>query len=235
MLDWIPDPLDLWHHATGYYKNKKSLTLAPSDHILGEKIQLRQTHPKIPQFPLLVHQGDVPVHLVGTPTPASMYQPVPVRLPNNDPSTTSVVHNVEGPTFTAQGEVRDNVLHPFQHLGYTMTHHPVEFMELLVDYLKRGAGWVVWNYQDFFQQLQQWDGSWLGFTRLTGLMWRGMMVALITVGIVEVAPLLQSLGTWMRLVFDFVRGFLGLVGSAVDELWYLLQTIVEDVRYYLGL
>lgn len=205
------------------------MPMTPSDHILHQKIGLARMHPEIPQFPLLVSRGDAPVHEVGAPTPASVYQPVPVRLPNNTPSTNAVVHNVEGPTFTSQGEVRDNLLHPFQHLGYTVTHHPVDFLRQLFEYTKQGMGWVVWNYRDFFQQLQQWDGSWLGFTRLSGLMWRGLVVGLLTVGFIEIAPLMSAVATWLRLVFDFMRGALGLVGAAVDELWELLYRLYVDI------
>lgn len=225
MLDSIPDPATWWRK-----KPMVDMTgLTPWQVAIFQKAQLAKQHPELRQFPLLVHQGDVPTHQVGSPTPAAAYQPVPVQKTDNIPSVHNVVHNVEGPTFTAQGEVRDAVLHPMRHLGYTLTNHPVVFAENLWQATKQGMGWVVYQYSDFFKQLQGWDGSWIGFTRTAGLFWRGLIVAALTVGMVEIAPLLNSLATWVRLVFDFIRGALGLVGDAVDELWWLLTRLWNDI------
>lgn len=223
VLDFIPDPANLWRSQKHYTVSGRI------DDPLSQQFQLKRMHPEMPMYPILTKQGDVPVHLVGTPTPASVYEPVPARKPNNDPASNQVVHFAEGPTFTAQGEVRDHVLHPFHHLGYTLTHHPVEFVEQLFHYTKQGLGWVVWNYQDLYEQLKQWDGSWIGFSRSMGLAWRAVVVGLITLGLFELGPLLEALALWLRLVFDFVRGALGLVGEAVDALWYVLQRVWDDV------
>lgn len=234
ILDWIPDPAHLWR--TNPYHNKANMVFptTPSDHVLNQKVQLAKERPSLTQYPLLTHQGNVPVHLVGVPTPAAAYEPVPVRKPDNSPSTNAIVHFAEGAVYTAQGEVRDHVLHPFHHLGYTLTHHPIDFAKQLWDYTRRGMGWVVFQYTDFIDHLRHWDGSWISFTQTIGLLWRGAIALALTVGIVELSPLLQALGTWLRLVYDFIRGALGLVGEALDVLWYLLERLWYDITSYLG-
>lgn len=234
LVKYVPDPKDMWQGGKQYY-TVKGLT---RDHMEGDpiydalrsKLRQRQQHPEQAQYPVVAQQGAVPTFRVGAPTPAVAYQPVPTR-PTDNHSTEhmSVIHRAEDPTFTAQGEPRAALDHPFQHIGYNLTHHPVDLLKQLFDYAKQGAGWIVWNYQDFYQQLRNWDGSLVGLTRSMGLFWRGLVVGLITLGLVETAPILEALATWLRLAFDFLTGALGLTGSLLEELWYLLEKIWVDV------
>lgn len=222
MLDWIPDPAALW-------RNPQSATMSmssdPTWTALMSKRHMEQRHVPLRQFPLVTSVGDVPVHLVGAPTPASAYQPAPVLT--NQP----VVHVVQGETlqYTAQGENRDFVDHPIQNLSYSLAHHPMELARVLWDYARQGLGYIVWNYQDFYQQLQAWDGTVPGLLRHMGLWWRGAVVALITLGLLEIAPLLNALTTWMRMAFDLLSTLFRMTGAALDELWYLLERIWADV------
>lgn len=187
--------------------------------------------PQSGRYPMMAEQGDVPVILVGAPKTAEVYQPVPVRKTDNSPGTTRQTHLAESPAFTTQGEPRDAVYHPFHwsNLGYTITHHPVDFVRQLFDYAKQGVGWIWWNYEDFYEQFRNWDGSWVGLAHSTGLFWRGLVCALITVGLWEIAPLLEALASWLRLTFDFLKGALQLTGVILDDVWYLLQRVWDDV------
>lgn len=231
LLASIPDPANLWrpnrYHNPKYMMN---LNNQPRDYqAMVDKFKLARQHPEWKQYPMMAEAGDVPIHLVGTPQPAQAYQPVPARTPNNEPSSTAITHFAEGPVYTAQGEVRDTVVHPFQNLGYTLVHHPADFFKRMWELTQDTVRWVVFQYTDFYHQLTNWHGGIDSFSQSMGLVWRGAIVAALTLGFVEIAPLMNALATWIRLVFDLLRGALGLVGEAVDELWNLLTRLWDDI------
>lgn len=168
-------------------------------------------------------QGDVPVHQVGVPTTAADYAPVPVTQPQY------VVH-VYGESV--QYNDRENVDHPLRHLGYTIKHHPMDLLKYLWDHAQKGFNWVLWNFNDFVAQLDNWDGSWFSLITNMHLWWRGMVLLMIGIGVLEVSQLVNALANWLRLAFDVLKSAFGLVGSAVDELIYLLHKIWDDLAYW---
>ena len=177
-----------------------------------------------PHYPIVAKQGpQVSVLTTGSPEPLSVRQ--------TKDTTVQFTYTAESPEFNTQGEPRVYVDHPLQYFGWTLTHHPDQAFALLWGYARQAVGWVVWNYTDFFQQLQAWDGTWFGLVGHMGLLWRGMVVALLTMGLIEIAPLLEALASWLRIAFDVIRTVFHLAGEALDELWYLLQRLWTDLTH----
>lgn len=110
-----------------------------------------------------------------------------------------------------------------------VVHGPMNIIEKVWLTLRMVGGWVVWNYTDLMEQFQRWDGTWFGLVRHTHILWRASVVALLTLGILEVAPLLEMITQWVGMLFELVRFTFSLAGSAVEELWYLLSRVYDDL------
>lgn len=220
----MPDPAVLWRGPTDRLPPKQPLALPPDEAALQDKLKQALLHPEIRQYPLVDHQGDTPVHLVTQPLPAQAYQPVPVQR-------TDGVHLIPGEMITvdSQGQNRNlsNVVPGRISLEAFKT--PQSLWASVWEITRNSLRWVTWNYVDFYQQLQSWDGTVGGLLRHAQLWWRAAVVGLITFGIVEVGTLLEALAMWGRLLYDILRSTLGLVGTLLDDLWMLVSAVVNTV------
>ena len=96
------------------------------------------------------------------------------------------------------------------------------------------VGGVVWQYADWMDQFRQWDGTWSGLLLHTHLLWRTVVVSFLSLGLLEMVPLLETLGRWLSMFFEFLRYAFRLTGDALGEAWTLLVRVYDDVTGLVG-
>lgn len=102
-------------------------------------------------------------------------------------------------------------------------------LRLLLSTVKDAFGYVVWNYQDFFHQLVQWDGSWQGLFVHTNLMMRTMVTVILTYGIFKTGEIVSMLSQIVSEVWTIVTSSMGVAGNILNDIGLVLQTIWEDI------
>ena len=96
---------------------------------------------------------------------------------------------------------------------------------------KRVVGGIVWNYTDWVDQFRLWDGTWRGLIVHSHLLWRTVVVGFLTLGILEIVPVIEALGRWLYYFYEFLRMVFGLTGDALSEMGSLVLKIYDDIRY----
>lgn len=89
-------------------------------------------------------------------------------------------------------------------------------------------GYIIWNYEDFVRQFQAWDGSLLGLMTHIDLMWRTMVTVVITLGILELGPLIDGLSRILMEIGEVIVFLFRLVETTASELWYFLGVLWKD-------
>lgn len=105
------------------------------------------------------------------------------------------------------------------------------FVENLYLWIKKTIGYVWWTYEDFFEQWRTWDGSAISLLKDTHRIWRTIVTGFITLGLLEIVPLLESL-------FHLWWGFMELVyyafeflGTGISEFVHFLWLVYDDVEW----
>ena len=132
----------------------------------------------------------------------------------------SVRHFMEG-----EGEADSG----FQWWWTAVVHGPMNVIEKLWITTRMAVGWVVWNYTDWVSEFSNWDGTWTGLLTRSHLIWRSMVVGLLTLGLLEIAPLLDVVARWIGMIFELIRVAFRLGSEGVEELWTLVVRVYEDI------
>lgn len=117
------------------------------------------------------------------------------------------------------------------HLG--MFQHPELIIKHLWDVTKGTAFYVAWNYNDFYQHFATWKGSYVDMLTNVQFMWRALVTGLLTVVLLEIFPLLESLGRLLWDIFHVIRMAFGLVERATEELFWFLSVIWNDTEEFI--
>lgn len=171
----------------------------------------------------------VPAPTTGGPSSVSNYVPVPpipgVRtpatvLPLND--DTSALYLVNEQTL------KSNRIS----MGYwDMILHPSTILPHMYDVLKGIGSYVVWNYQDFVEQFRSWNGTWMGLLEHTGLVWRAFVTAFLTLGLIEIAPILGSLWTILLQLGEVLATVFRWATGVSLEAFHLIGVLWDDMVY----
>lgn len=135
-----------------------------------------------------------------------------------------IVQVVEG---RGQDEHKDPKYH-LTHQGMLL-HAPELVLKHIWDVVKQGGGYVVWNYTDFYNHFATWTGSYTGLLTNIQFMWRALVTAVLTIGLLEILPLIEGLGRLLWDIFYVVRAAFGLIERAVDELFVFLTILWDDM------
>lgn len=106
---------------------------------------------------------------------------------------------------------------------------PVGILHSVWDILTSTLGWVIGEYQEFYEQFRSWDGSISGLMWNVGLIWHGAMVVLLTVGIVEIGSLVESLSRILYEVGSLVMGGLNVGVTVAEELWRFVEIVFRTL------
>lgn len=190
-----------------------------------------------------LHPGySVPVYV--TPTP------LPEELPTNPVSETLVQPNIAPVIETNQNDAMETKLpsQTYIHIvappGST-TQYPVviphdghtpgyamQIRKLVDDIyraLKTTFGYVLFTYEDLYNQLMLWDGKVTSLLTNVHFLWRMAVTGIVTIGILEIVPLLESIfSVWWDLM-ELIYHFFEFLGSAVQEVVYGIRILYDDV------
>lgn len=117
---------------------------------------------------------------------------------------------------------------------HTLSKNPLQLLGQLIEGLKTAVGYILWNYIDFGEQFRRWDGTLWGLVHGTHLLWRSLVTVAITLGLLELGPLLEALAQWIRLFVDLIRTAFNLTVEAVEMVWYVLGRIWDDLAQMAG-
>ena len=123
----------------------------------------------------------------------------------------------------------------FQWWWTHVVHGPMNVLEKVWITTRMAVGWVVWNYTDWVSEFSKWDGTWTGLLTESHLIWRSTVVGLLTLGMLEVAPLIEILIRWFGMMFELMRVAFRLGAEGLEELWYLLGRVYEDLKSLINL
>ena len=154
-----------------------------------------------------------PVKIVPT-IPLKHYTPFQVTpdLMTNLMETGSLNHH----NGTGDGSYLSSFGNAWDQWRHTLTKHPLQFLGQLLEGLKKAVGYVIWNYIDFAEQYRRWDGTLWGLVHGTKLLWRALVTVALTLGLLELGPLLEALAQWIRLFVDLVKTAFELTVEAVE-------------------
>ena len=181
--------------------------------------------------------GPVARSVLGQPTPTRPQQDPSVvdprlpqpQVPLQPPEVSRGVPYLPSASAGTSDQTPTQQQTALTHLWTTLSTRPQHLPQALWHLAKATVGWVAWNYADLFVQFEQWDGTMWGLMRHMGLIWRGMVCMLITLGLLEIAPFLELLTQWIRIAFDLLRTALQLTAEAAEEVWTLLRRLYADV------
>lgn len=133
----------------------------------------------------------------------------------------------------------DRSLHRFDHPtlsdggSHSLWEHVVRDPRYVVDrlwHLVTGTvGYVVWNYADFVEQFRSWNGTLPGLLTHVGLLWRTLVTVVLTLGLLELGPLVDGLSRLLAEVGTVLAGVFHLSVRATEELWALLALLWRDL------
>lgn len=127
----------------------------------------------------------------------------------------------------AQDERTKQRKHHLTHSGM-LWGHPELVIQHLWDVVKQGGGYVVWNYTDFYNHFVTWKGSYVDLLTDLKFMWRALVTAMLTIGLIEIMPLLEGLGRLLWDVFYVLRMAFGLIERTSEELFAFLTVLWDD-------
>ena len=113
--------------------------------------------------------------------------------------------------------------------GMLFSTDPRQILHSIWSIISSTFGYVIWNYEDFARQFQSWDGSVNGLLRHMGLLWRTMITIFITLGILELGPLIDGLSRIFMEIGELVVFMFRLVETTANEMWYFLNLLWEDL------
>ena len=206
---------------TAYVNPNHTAVVAPNPSPILSSTPLTTSKPLVPSHPLT----DPDLHSQNVRVPLNHRKRVVHWVPP------AVRHAMEGPMHS--GAILSDSA--FQHWWNDVVHGPMSLLEKIFITTRMSVGWVVWNYTDWVQQFSKWDGTWRGLVLHTHILWRTVVVGLLTLGILEIAPLLELLTRWVGMMFELIRVAFHLVTDAVEELWYLFDRIYTDLRELMAL
>lgn len=141
------------------------------------------------------------------------------------------------------GQVYIHISQPNQGVPIIIPHdgpppHPLQqnfqlstFVENLYLVIKKILGYVWWSYEDFVEQWRTWDGSAVSLLKDTHRIWRTIVTGFLTLGLLEIVPLLES-------VFHIWWGFMELVyyafeflGTGITEFFHFLWLVYDDAEW----
>jgi hypothetical protein len=107
--------------------------------------------------------------------------------------------------------------------------HIQTLVPLIYDALKSTVGYVIWTYEDLYNQLSHWDGKATSLLKDVHFLWRAAVTGLVTLALIEIGPLLQSLFSLWWDLMELLFGFFRFIGSAVQEAVYMVRILYDDV------
>lgn len=165
---------------------------------------------------------------------------VPPSTKNIVPLGPEQVVHMEDRGRVVSGQNPENMTRcPFINLSWKLHRDPGHLFYVLWDITKKTVTWVVWNYEEFYRLMthapivQHWynlQGEVDRVVWLSEVVWRGIIVAGITWGLINITPLLVALTEWFTLFVRFLRSAFGLVGKALSDVLYVVERIYEDIR-----
>lgn len=93
--------------------------------------------------------------------------------------------------------------------------------------------YIEFSYADLYRLLTTNHGSWLNIVHDVDVLYRLIITALITVGILQIAPLLQLVFSLARSIFDIIVFTYQTSVSSARELWNVLMNIYDDLVNWL--
>lgn len=112
---------------------------------------------------------------------------------------------------------------------WDMLFHPGTIVTHIYDVVKGFGSYVVWNYQDFVEQFRTWNGTWTGLLEHTALVWRMFVTAVITIGIIELSPILASLWTILGELVEVLLTIFRWATGVTMEAFHLMGILWDDV------
>lgn len=109
-----------------------------------------------------------------------------------------------------------------------MLTNPRQIIHHIWSVIRGTFGYVIWNYEDFVMQFQSWDGSVTGLLQHVGLLWRTMITVVITLGLLELGPLIDGLSRILMEIGELIMFTFRLVETTANEMWYFLNLLWED-------
>ena len=241
--DWVPHRITKFKPAQKSWTDiVKAVVDYPTDrppaYVTANPIDFAYAHSglKTPDGHSVPVVTDVPGH-----APVLDLQPLSDRLKPNDATIVQTNQNgamepklpqdtyihISNPTTT----IPLNTVIP--HDGPPLTElqkriHLDTIVPAVYDAIKRAVGYVIWNYEDLYNQFRLWDGSPLNLFRDMHFVWRCMVSAVITLGLIEIVPLLESLfSLWWDFMSLVYHAFV-FAGHAVSEVIHFLVLLWDD-------
>ena len=116
-----------------------------------------------------------------------------------------------------------HLLHRLQGAWNRIRGDPWALLPELWAGLEALGGWVVWNYEDLYHQLRDWDGTGWGLaSHLLAILWRGGVVISLTYGLAEAVPWLYRTAVWM---WHLLRGVWPYADQLMDDVWAALTAL----------
>lgn len=128
-------------------------------------------------------------------------------------------------------EIKDHTLvsNDFGLSHWDMLFHPGTIITHIYDVVKGFGSYVVWNYQDFVEQFRTWNGTWTGLLEHTALIWRMFVTAVLTIGIIELSPILASLWTILGELVEVLLTIFRWATGVSMEAFHLMGVLWDDV------
>jgi hypothetical protein len=203
---------------------------------LGQR--MLDQYPGKPVMFTSVTNGDPPSKGVVAPHPG-VFNNKPVTVVPLQP--TQLVHMEErGRVITDPKNDQGNMSQcPFLNLTWKLHKNPQHMFYVLWDITVRSVKWVVWNFEEFYRLMthapivEHWYNLQSEVDRvvwLSEVVWRGIIVALTTWGIINISPLLLMLTEWFGLLGSLLRSSFGLVGKVLSDTLYVVERLYQEIR-----
>lgn len=176
--------------------------------------------------------------LNSAPTTTAATASLPLPVP------TSASPNQNNPAQKPLGSSEDITSCPFVNFVSKVHANPAHILYAIYDITRQTVSWVIWNYRDFYEVLTHpvvsegfWQSVWNTPEKLLWLghvIWRGLVVTGITLGLVNAGPFLLAMYEWFGLFLRFLWEAFSLTEQAVQTLWRVIEDIIEDIRYLVG-
>lgn len=108
----------------------------------------------------------------------------------------------------------------------------------IIEGLGKTVVFIVRDYVDFFHELATYNGSWSHLFGNIHFLYRAIVTALITIGLIEIAPLLEIIGQMGGLVLSAltkaVRWAMIPIEWAVEAIEWIMWDLVKYARQMIG-
>lgn len=135
--------------------------------------------------------------------------------------------------------VPPSALHIAQH---KVEYHDGWTTQRVIKYILEGLGktvvFVVNDYVDFFRELASYDGSWSHLFGNIHFLYRAIVTALITIGLIQIAPLLEIISQMGGLILSAltkaVRWAMIPIEWAMEAIEWTMWDLVKYARQMIG-